>query len=152
MENREPNGLGGPVPVATALRETLREGYSAQAFRRDIIAGLTVGVIAVPLAMALAIASGVAPQHGLYTSIVAGIVIAIAGGSRVNISGPTAAFVVILLPIVHKFGLGGLLVATVMSGMIFFSSVNRNVLFFRYHITTVFHLPPTKCMVISIAQ
>ena len=135
-----PNELG--VPVATALRETLREGYSGQALRRDIVAGLTVGVIAVPLAMALAIASGVAPQYGLYTSIVAGIVIALAGGSRVNISGPTAAFVVILLPIVHKFGLGGLLVATVMSGIILvvmgLARMGQLIQFIPYPVTTGF--------------
>lgn len=83
-----------------------------------MLAGLTVGVIALPLSMALAIASGVPPQHGLYTAMVAGLVIALTGGSKVNISGPTAAFVVILLPIVHKFGLGGLLVSGMMAGLI----------------------------------
>ncbi len=84
----------------------------------NILAGLTVGIVALPLSMALAIASGVAPQHGLYTAIIAGIVIALAGGSRVNISGPTAAFVVILLPIVQQFGLGGLLISGLMAGII----------------------------------
>ena len=85
---------------------------------KDIIAGLTVGVIAIPLSMALAIASGVPPQHGLYTAIVAGIVIALTGGSRFNISGPTAAFVVILYPVTQQFGLSGLLMATLLSGII----------------------------------
>jgi len=84
----------------------------------NILAGLTVGIVALPLSMALSIASGVAPQHGLYTAIIAGIVIALAGGSRVNISGPTAAFVVILLPIVQQFGLGGLLISGLMAGII----------------------------------
>tara|TARA_R110000751_G_scaffold307898_2_gene434391 strand:+ start:175681 stop:177336 length:1656 start_codon:yes stop_codon:yes gene_type:complete len=84
----------------------------------NILAGLTVGVIALPLSMALAIASGVPPQHGLYTAIVAGIVIAIGGGSKVNISGPTAAFVVVLLPIVQQFGIGGLLVSGFMAGIV----------------------------------
>ncbi|NCN67911.1 MAG: C4-dicarboxylic acid transporter DauA, partial [Thiomicrospira sp.] len=83
-----------------------------------INAGLTVGVIALPLSMALAIAIGVPPQHGLYTAMIAGIAIALMGGSRVNISGPTAAFVVVLLPIVHQFGLGGLLISGFMAGMI----------------------------------
>ena len=68
--------------------------------------------------MALAIASGVPPQHGLYTAIIAGIVIAASGGSSVNVSGPTAAFVVVLLPIVHQFGLGGLLISGFMAGVI----------------------------------
>jgi len=84
----------------------------------DVLAGLTVGIIALPLSMALAIASGVAPQHGLYTAIIAGIVIAVSGGSRVNISGPTAAFVVVLLPVVQDFGLGGLLISGVLAGVI----------------------------------
>lgn len=68
--------------------------------------------------MALAIATGVPPQHGLYTAIVAGAIIALCGGSRFNVSGPTAAFVVILFPIVQQYGLGGLLVATLMAGAI----------------------------------
>ncbi len=89
-----------------------------QQLRANILAGLTVGIVALPLSMALAIASDVAPQHGLYTAIVAGIVIALTGGSRVNISGPTAAFVVILLPIVQQFGLGGLLISGLMAGVI----------------------------------
>ncbi|VEH65867.1 sulfate transporter YchM [Rodentibacter pneumotropicus] len=89
-----------------------------KSFIRDIIAGLTVGVIAIPLSMALAIASGVPPQHGLYTAIIAGTVIAITGGSRFNISGPTAAFVVILYPVTQQFGLSGLLMATLLSGLI----------------------------------
>jgi SulP family sulfate permease len=93
-------------------------GYGAQDMRRDLFAGITVGVVAVPLAMALAIAIGVPPQHGLYTAIVAGVVIALAGGTRFSISGPTAAFVVVLLPITQQYGLGGLLIATVMAGVI----------------------------------
>lgn len=90
------------VKPFSALKESFREGYGKQKLIKDIIAGLTVGVIAIPLSMALAIASGVPPQHGLYTAIVAGIVIALTGGSRFNISGPTAAFVVILYPITQQ--------------------------------------------------
>lgn len=85
---------------------------------KDIIAGITVGIIAIPLAMALAIGSGVPPQYGLYTAAIAGIVIAVSGGSRYSVSGPTAAFVVILYPVSQQFGLSGLLIATLMSGVI----------------------------------
>lgn len=104
-------------PIATALRESL-QGYGRADLRADLMAGLTVGMLALPLAMALAIASDVPPQHGLYTAIVAGALIALTGGSRFNISGPTAAFIVLLIPIVHEFGLGGLLLATLMTGVI----------------------------------
>ena len=105
------------VKLAIALRQScLDEPYSVARFGRDLIAGITVGIIAIPLAMALAIASGVPPQHGLYTAIVAGIVIAVTGGSRFSISGPTAAFVVILYPVAQQFGVSGLLMATLISG------------------------------------
>ncbi|WP_439241375.1 C4-dicarboxylic acid transporter DauA [Lonepinella sp. BR2474] len=106
------------VKPFSALQDAFRLGYGKTQLVKDIIAGLTVGVIAIPLSMALAIASGVPPQHGLYTAIVAGMVIALLGGSRFNISGPTAAFVVILYPVTQQFGLGGLLMATLLSGMI----------------------------------
>ena len=102
----------------TALRRSLQSKPSYLDIQSNVLAGLTVGVIALPLSMALAIASGVPPQHGLYTAMVAGIIIALTGGSKVNISGPTAAFVVILLPIVQKFGIGGLLVSGMMAGLI----------------------------------
>ncbi|GHB88523.1 sodium-independent anion transporter [Providencia stuartii] len=95
-----------------------KEKYTFARFIKDLIAGVTVGIIAIPLAMALAIASGVPPQYGLYTAAIAGIVIAITGGSRYSVSGPTAAFVVILYPVSQQFGLSGLLVATLMSGII----------------------------------
>jgi SulP family sulfate permease len=104
--------------IAAALRSSLREGYDASALRADLMAGIVVGVVALPLSMALAIAAGVPPQHGLYTAIVAGLVIAPLGGSAVQVSGPTAAFVVILAPIAARFGLGGLLVATLAAGTI----------------------------------
>ncbi|QUM83540.1 C4-dicarboxylic acid transporter DauA [Moritella sp. 28] len=105
--------------IAHALRESInRNGYNSTKFGKDLLAGITVGIIAIPLAMALAIACGVAPQYGLYTAIIGGIVIAISGGSRYSISGPTAAFVVILYPIVQQYGFGGLLLATIMSGLI----------------------------------
>ncbi len=105
-------------PLFSAWKHTLRAGYNAQRLRSDIIAGITVGIIAIPLAMALSIAIGLPPQHGLYTVLVAGFLIALLGGSRLNVSGPTAAFVVILLPITQQFGLAGLLICTLMAGAI----------------------------------
>jgi SulP family sulfate permease len=94
---------------------TLR-GYRLQDFWADLIAGLTVGLVALPLAMAFAIASGVPPQAGIYTAVVAGFVISALGGSRVQIGGPTGAFVVIVAGIIAKFGVSGLMIATVMAG------------------------------------
>ena len=93
-------------------------GYSRKQLVSDIIAGLIVAIIALPLSIALAIASGVSPERGLYTAIVAGFVIALLGGSRVNISGPTAAFAAIVAGIVADHGIDGLAIATVMAGVI----------------------------------
>ncbi len=105
--------------IANAVREScIKEPYSFSRFFRDLLAGTTVGIIAIPLAMALAIASGVPPQHGLYTAFIGGFIIALTGGSRFSVSGPTAAFVVILYPVTQQFGLAGLLVATFLSGII----------------------------------
>ena len=102
----------------SALKKSIQSKPTSPEILANVLAGLTVGVIALPLSMALAIASGVAPQYGLYTAIVAGIIIALTGGSKVSISGPTAAFVVVLLPIVKEFGLGGLLMSGLMAGFI----------------------------------
>lgn len=95
----------------------VNEKYTKKRFVADLLAGITVGIIAIPLAMALAINSGVDPQYGLYTAIIAGFVIALTGGSRYSVSGPTAAFVVILYPIAQNYGLAGLLTASVMAGI-----------------------------------
>jgi len=103
---------------AAALRRTLRDGYGVADLRADVLAGIVVGIIALPLSMALAIASGVPPQHGLYTAIVGGAVIALLGGSRFQVSGPTAAFVVILSPIAAQHGVGGLVFASMLAGLI----------------------------------
>lgn len=105
------------LPFRALIEACWKERYTLPRFTRDLVAGVTVGIIAIPLAMALAIGSGVAPQYGLYTSAVAGIVIALCGGSRFSVSGPTAAFVVILYPVSQQFGLAGLLVATLISGL-----------------------------------
>jgi SulP family sulfate permease len=97
---------------------TMGKDYSKKQFVSDLTAGVIVAIIALPLSIALAIASGVSPEKGLYTAIVAGLVIAMLGGSRVNISGPTAAFATIVAGIVAQHGIEGLAIATVMAGMI----------------------------------
>ena len=99
------------------LFSVLKDGYTLKQFQGDLMGGLTVGVVALPLAIALAIASGVKPEQGLYTAIVAGFVIAVLGGSRTQISGPTGAFVVIVYGIVQKYGYDGLVVATLIAGV-----------------------------------
>ena len=99
------------------LATTLKD-YSREQFVRDLTAGVIVGVVALPLSIAFAIASGVTPDRGLYTAIVAGFVISVLGGSRVQIGGPTGAFVVIVYGIVQRYGVGGLTVATLMAGVL----------------------------------
>ena len=97
---------------------TTLKSYSRSQFRSDLAAGVIVGVVALPLAIAFAIASGVTPDRGLYTAIIAGFLISALGGSRVQIGGPTGAFVVIVYGIVQKYGIDGLVVATIMAGVI----------------------------------
>jgi SulP family sulfate permease len=92
--------------------------YSWRVFSADAIAGVTVGLVALPLAMAFGIASGVTPQAGIYTAVIAGFLVSVLGGSRTQIGGPTGAFVVIVAGIVAKFGLSGLLIVTMMAGVI----------------------------------
>ncbi|MFV3073675.1 SulP family inorganic anion transporter [Niveispirillum fermenti] len=100
------------------LVTTLREGYGLAALRADAIAGLTVAIVALPLAMALAIASGTTPDKGLVTAVVAGFLISALGGSRVQIGGPTGAFVVVVVDVIHRHGYDGLVLATLMAGLI----------------------------------
>jgi SulP family sulfate permease len=127
---------------AAALRAVLREGYHRADFKADLLAGLVVGIVALPLAMALAIGVGVAPQHGLYTAIVAGAIVAALGGSRTQVSGPTAAFIVILAPIYTKFGLAGLLISGAMGGVILvvmgLARLGRFIEFIPHPVTTGF--------------
>src|SRR6516162_8480277 len=92
--------------------------YSKESFLHDLIAGITVGVVALPLAMAFGIASGVTPEAGLYTAIIGGLVVSLLGGSRIQIAGPTGAFVVIVAAIIAAHGLSGLLMVTMMAGVI----------------------------------
>jgi SulP family sulfate permease len=113
-----PRGPAGRFPIAFALRRALAKGYGARDLRADVLAGVVVGIVALPLSMALAIGVGAPPQHGLYTAIVAGATVALAGGCKFQVTGPTAAFIVILAPIVTKHGLSGLLTAGFMAGLL----------------------------------
>jgi SulP family sulfate permease len=99
------------------LFTVLRRGYGAADLRRDVVAGLTVSIVALPLSMALAIASGTTPDKGLHTAIVAGFLISFLGGSRVQIGGPTAAFVPVVFSVIDKFGYGGLILCTLLAGL-----------------------------------
>lgn len=134
--------LGPGLSPAIALRRALSQGYGLRDLRSDLVAGVIVGVIALPLSMAFGIAAGVPPQHGLYTAIIAGALIALLGGSRVQVSGPTAAFVVILAPISATHGLGGLVVATMMAGMMLvlmaLARLGRLIQFVPHPVTTGF--------------
>ncbi|MFC5577281.1 SulP family inorganic anion transporter [Lysobacter niabensis] len=94
-----------------------REGYRLADLRTDAVAGLTVAIVALPLAMALAIASGATPEKGLHTAIVAGFLISALGGSRVQIGGPTAAFIPVVFVVIQKFGFGGLILCTLLAGL-----------------------------------
>ena len=91
--------------------------YDRDQFARDVLAGVVVGIVALPLAIAFAIASGVGPERGLWTAIIAGLIVSLFGGSRVQIAGPTGAFVVVVASIVERHGVDGLLVATLMAGV-----------------------------------
>jgi SulP family sulfate permease len=130
------------VPFAAALRKSFAQGYTRATLRADVLAGIVVGIVALPLSMALAIAVGVPPEHGLYTAIVAGIVVALTGGSKFQITGPTAAFVVILAPIVSREGLAGLLTAGLMAGVLLIAMglarVGRLIQFIPHPVTTGF--------------
>src|SRR5580692_7841762 len=111
-----------PVPPAwhlyvPKLFTVLRFGYRLDDFRHDLLASLTVAIVALPLAMALAIASGTSPEKGLQAAIVAGFLISALGGSRVQIGGPTAAFIPVVFNVIEKFGFGGLILCTLLAGI-----------------------------------
>lgn len=101
-----------------ALFTCFKEGYSFSIFKSDFIAGLTVAIVALPLAMAMAVASGASPDKGLVTSVVAGFFISFLGGSRVQIGGPTGAFVVVIFDIIARYGYDGLIISSIMAGII----------------------------------
>lgn len=125
-----------------ALKHSLKNGYSFQTFKGDAIAGLIVSLVALPLAMALSIAVGLPPQHGLYTAIVAGIIVPLLGGSTFQVSGPTAAFVVIVAPIVSEHGLRGLIITTIVAGLLLIAlgiaRLGRYINYVPYPVTTGF--------------
>jgi SulP family sulfate permease len=131
-------------PILPKSIVCLREGYGRAVFLQDLIAGITVGVIALPLAMAFAINSGpgLKPELGLYTAIVAGFVISALGGSRVQIAGPTGAFMPILYAIVERHGYQGLAIATLMAGVILLimasAKLGSMIKFIPYPVTTGF--------------
>lgn len=137
---RDANPEGGPL--YPKLFAVLRGGYTALDLSKDIMAGLTVGVVALPLAMAFAISAGLSPIQGLYTAIIAGFVIGIFGGSRFQISGPTGAFVVIIYSIVYRHGYEGLVVTTLLAGLILILAglfrLGSVIKFIPYPVTTGF--------------
>lgn len=111
-----PNGAATAHLYRPKLATVLSEGYRLDTFRRDALAALTVAIVALPLSMAIAVASGVSPERGLYTSIVGGFIVSALGGSRFQIGGPAGAFIVLVAATVAKFGLDGLLLTVLMSG------------------------------------
>lgn len=130
------------IPLFVALRETWQQGYQARDFAADLLAGLTVCMIAIPMTMAVAIACGVAPEHGLYGAMIASPIVAILGGARLSVSGPVAELAVLILPVVTQFGFTGLMVATWMAGLILLimgiGKLGRVIEFIPYPVTTGF--------------
>ena len=112
--------IGRLHPFRPRLLDALR-GYGRKQLGADIGAGITVGVVALPLAMAFAIAAGVKPEQGLFTAIIAGFLISALGGSNVQIGGPAGAFIVIVYGIVERYGLPNLLIATALAGVLLFA-------------------------------
>lgn len=96
---------------------TTLKSYNRKTFMSDLMAGIIVGIVALPLAIAFGIASGVTPEKGIITAIVAGFIISLLGGSKVQIGGPTGAFIIIIYGIIQKYGLEGLTIATLMAGV-----------------------------------
>src|SRR5580692_189289 len=130
-----------PFSFRPRLLETLKD-YSAQNFWSDLPAGVTVGIVALPLSMALAIASGLPPQIGLFTAVIAGLCVSLLGGSRVQIGGPAGAFVPLLAPIVMKHGPEALVVCAMMAGVILIvlgaSKLGTLIKFIPYPVVTGF--------------
>ena len=135
-----------PVPFAELflpkLVTVLREGYGMRDLRADALAGLTVAIVALPLSMAIAIASGATPAQGLYTAIIGGFLVSALGGSRFQIGGPAGAFIVLVASTVQMHGMDGLFLATILSGLILaaigFLRLGTYIKFIPYPVTVGF--------------
>ncbi|MEO8185367.1 MAG: SulP family inorganic anion transporter, partial [Deltaproteobacteria bacterium] len=132
----------GPVPILSSLRRVYAKGYHLADLKADVLAGSVVGIVALPLSMALSIAVGAPPQQGLYTAMIAGTAVAVFGGCKFQVTGPTAAFVVILAPILTRHGLAGLLTAGFMAGLLLvamgIARLGRLMQFIPHPVTTGF--------------
>lgn len=130
------------IPLVPELLVALREGYPAGAWRHDLLAGLTVAIVALPLSMAIAIASGVPPERGLFTAIAGGFLVSAMGGSRFQIGGPAGAFIVLVAATVAEHGLDGLVLATLISGLMLVAlgwlRLGRYITFIPYPVTVGF--------------
>src|ERR671911_2486081 len=113
-----PDGSASAHHYRPKLVTVLSEGYGLASFRKDMLAALTVAIVALPLSMAIAVASGVSPERGLYTAIIGGFLVSLLGGSRFQIGGPAGAFIVLVAATVEQHGLDGLILATLLSGVI----------------------------------
>jgi SulP family sulfate permease len=127
---------------APKLLTVLREGYGIKDFRADVIAGLTVAIVALPLSMAIAIASGVGPERGLYTAVIGGFIVSLLGGSRFQVGGPAGAFIVLVALTVERHGVEGVILATLMAGVILvaagFLRLGTYIKFIPYPVTVGF--------------
>ena len=142
-QSGESRASGMPrVPLRPKIFTALAEGYDARAFRADLVAGLTVAIVALPLSMAIAIASGVGPERGLVTSIIGGALVSAFGGSRFQIGGPAGAFIVLVAACVMQNGVEGLVLATLLSGMMLmllgFLRLGSYIRFMPYPVTVGF--------------
>lgn len=130
------------LPLAVAIRESFAQGYHWRDLWADISAGLTICILAIPMAIAVAIACGVQPEHGLYGAIIAGPIIALLGGARLSISGPVPELAVLVYPVVHQFGFGGLMLVTWIAGLLLLimgiGKLGRIIEFIPYPVTTGF--------------
>lgn len=131
-----------PTHFTPKLITTLRQGYNLSTLKSDVLAGLTLAIVALPLSMALGIASGASPEKGLITAVVAGFFISLLGGSRVQIGGPTGAFIVVVYNVITQYGYDGLLLATFLAGIILivagYARFGRVVKFVPYPVVTGF--------------